>query len=296
MINNTFFMAVDYRTLATKYAPELYYVDTKNSFKSIAPKDMGGLYWRLATSSVPWADVCIQYIVYFKQQQWVPSILVKILERFSGELGKLPGNHPNDYVPIFLYFKNGKPIRAAFDVCHYEVVGVVNIPSRVLPRDGRPKFQVKNFYRGILPLENGTEYTILGGPPTPLSQERLTDWWKGRTSTGSYDNEAKLIIRDKLQNPFQEITTFRDFESKYGDIFHWIFWSAKKEEQPRKRARKVDTDAVTMRAEKRLGEMKKNFSHEDIKALTEFVDQNIFEESRVPEYLVLRGSRKFQRI
>ena len=289
-------MANSYEPLALKFAPEFYFLDTKNPFKNIRSDDMGGLYWRPIPSSVPWADVCIQYVMFFKQQQWVPSILVRILEKFSGELGKLPGNHLNDYVPLFLYFKNERPVRAVFDICHYEVVGVVDNSSGFLPLDGRSKFLVENFYRGLSPLEVVTGYANLPALATPLSPQRLDEWWRGLTYKGFIDFEARFIIKKKFKNPFQDITTFRDYESRYGDIFHWIFWLTKKDYPIQMRGQIIDSDSIASQVEAQMGDVIKQVSHEEIKELVEFVDQNIFKESNVPEYVVLRPGRKFQRV
>ncbi len=278
-------MVTHHETLALQFAPELYYTDTEKSFQNVAPEDMAGLYWRPVKSSVS-SIVCIQYIVYFKQQQWVPSVL----DRFSG---KIPGNHPNDYAPIFLYFKNQKLVRAVFDICHYEAIGIVDTPSEVIPSDEKPKFQLKNFYRGLLPLRKTRGYTLLGAVPVRLSSQRLTDWWNGLTPHGVYNDKAKLIIRKKLENPFSKISTFRDRAGKLGFLFHWIFRSAKEYQE---RGLPTDAGGITSTVEQGMGEKRKYFSREDIKETMEFVENNIFEKSAVPEYLALRGYRKFQRI
>jgi hypothetical protein len=279
-------MAIPHESLALQFAPELYYEETKNPYRNIGPEDMGGVYWRAVPSSVSWADVCIQYIVYFRQQKWVPSVL----SRFSG---KLPGNHLNDYVPLFLYFKKGKPVRVAFDICHYEAVGEINTPSSLLPRHRGPSFQVRNFYRGLLPLKDSTEYSPLGGAPIPLSEERLSLWWEGFISKEIFDEDARLIIKEKLGKPFKKITTFRDRAGKLGFVFHWIFQSAK---EYHVRGLSPDVRALGLQTEKGIGDRMKYFSHEDIEEITEFVDQNIFAESQMPEYLAFRGHRKFGKV
>ena len=142
-------MATHYEHLALKFAPELYYVRTNNALRNIWPQDLGGIYWRAVPSSVRWADVCIQYIVYFTEQRWVSSILDKFLDI-------IPGNHPNDYAPIFLYLRDGKPVRVVFDICHYEAVGAINSPSPVLPLSKGPLLKIKNFYRGFSTLDDCT--------------------------------------------------------------------------------------------------------------------------------------------
>lgn len=278
-------MVTHHEILALKFAPELYYVDTEKPFKNVAPEDMAGLYWRPVKSSVS-SIVCIQYIVYFKQQRWVSSVL----DRFSG---KIPWNHPNDYAPIFLYFKDERLVRAVFDICHYEAIGIVDTPSEVIPSDEKPKFQLKNFYRGLLPLRKTKGYTLLEAVPVSLSSQRLTDWWDGFTPGGVYNDKAKLIIRKKLENPFSKITTFRDRAGKLGFLFHWIFRSAKEYQE---RGLPTDERGMTSTVEQGMGEKRKYFSREDIKETLKFVEKNIFEESAVPEYLALRGYRKFQRI
>jgi hypothetical protein len=266
-------MASRYETLALKFAPELYYKKSESAFENISPEDFGGLYWRLAES--PHDEVCIQYIAYFKQQRWVPGIF----DRFSG---KMPGEHPNDYVPIFCYFKDANPVKATFDICHYEAVGIVDDPEW-LPPDRNPRFHIRKFYRGVLPLKETTGYSLLTCVPRQLSQERLTQWWKGLTPTGSYHEEAKLIIRKKLENPFQEITTFRDSAGKLGFLFDLIFRSALEFDV---RGPPLDAGIVASHVEEHLDN--KQVSHKDI--------EDIIEQSGVQEYLALRGYKRFQKI
>ena len=279
-------MAVPYASLALQFAPELYYEETNNSYRNIAPGDMGGIYWRAVPSSVSWADACIEYIIYFTRQCWVPSIL----DRFSG---KLPGSHPNDYVPLFLYFKKGKPVRVVFDICHYEAVGEINAPSSLLPQNRGPSFQVRNFYRGLLPLEDSTEYAPLGGAPIPLSEERLSLWWEGFISKEIFDEDAQLIIKEKLGKPFKKITTFRDRAGKLGFVFHWIFRSA---EEYNVRGLSPDVRTLGLQAEKGIGDKMEHFSHGDIEEITQFVDKNILLDSQMPEYLALRKHKKVHAI
>jgi len=249
------YTAAKYGSLALKFAPKLYYIDSEKSFENIKPEDIGGLYWRPVESSVDWADVCIQYIVYFKYQHWVPSIF----DKFSG---KLSGKHPNDFAPIFLYLKNEKPVRVVFDICHYEAVGVINIPSPLLPQDKGPQFHIKNFYRGLLPLEDTKGFIPLKVIPHLLGQELLNLWWNGFTSDGTFDEKAKLIIREKLENPFKEITTFRDRPGELGFLFHLLF-------QSKKDGRIIE-----------LGE-EMGFEEGDIKETGEFIDRNILVEPEV---------------
>ena len=209
-------MAVTYEPLARKFAPELYYKERYTRFRGITPSDFEGIYWTAVKSSVPWADVCIQYIIYFKEQQWVPGI-------FDRVFGKLPGNHPNDYAPIFIYFKNEKPVRTVFDICHYEAVGKIDDHSSLLFKDERPKFIVRGFFRGILPLGDDKGCKRLGGNLNFLNEELLTRWWKGITLEGVSGEKAELIIRKKLDNPFQEIKTFRNRSGVLGYLFDMIF-------------------------------------------------------------------------
>ena len=255
-------MAINYEALARTFVPRLYYKKSVIPFEDISPEDMGGMYWRLVETPQHGADFCIQYIAFFYYQHWVPSIL----DRFSG---KLPGEHPNDYVPIFLYFKDGHPEKAVFDVCHYEAVGTVS--SEYLPRNEGPVVTIKNFYRGILPLTNTKGYTLLEGDPVHLDAQQLCEWWKGRTSTGSYHEKAKLIIKEKLENPFQEITTFRDQMGTLGILFDLIF--------------KMYMGNMTVSADPRL------VSEQDFKKIDQFVKENIFEGSQVPPYVVVRDHK-----
>jgi hypothetical protein len=285
-------MESHYETLAFKFAPDLYYLDTQDSFNNIYPEDFRGTYWRIVKSSVSWADVCIQYIIYFKEQHWVPSSLDGILKKLLAEGGKLPWNHPNDYAPIFLYFKNKHPVKAVFDVCHYEAVGMLD--SFIgLPQDTKPKFRIKDFYRGLEPLEKGGEYTYLeeNFVPNLLSQERLESWWEGFTSSGSIVEDARLIIRDKLLNPFQDISTFRDCESKLGFLFDLIFLS-KEEHITKMRGVSEDTETLTSHIEAKIDDMG-NLSPEDIKGVVAFANEHILDNSEVPNYLLRRFKKPY---
>lgn len=285
-------MGSHHETLAFKFAPELYYMDTKDTFKNIYPEDFRGMYWRIVKNSVPWADVCIQYIIYFKEQHWVPSSLDGLLEKLLRVGGKLLGNHPNDFAPIFLYFKDDHPIKAVFDVCHYEAVGMLD-NSIGLPKDEKPKFQIKNFYRGIKPLEKDGKYTYLEESfvPNLLSQERLESWWEGFTSSGSIVKDAKFVIRDKLINPFQEITTFRDYENKLGLLFDLIFRS-EYEYVIRMRGELEDIETVTSEIKAQIDDTG-DLSQEDIKGAVEFADEHILENSEVPDYLLRRFKKPY---
>ena len=276
-------MAVNYEYLALKFAPALYYVKTKNCYRDICPKDMGGVYWRAVPSSVRWADVCIQYIVYFTEQRWVPSILDKFLDI-------MPGNHPNDYAPIFLYFKNGKPVRVVYDICHYEAVGAINSPSPVLPSNKGPVLEIENFYRGFSPMDDCGGYDCLGGAPIQLGEERLSLWWRGFIYQETFDEKARLIIRDKLNNPFKKITTFRDRACRLGFIFQRIFRST---QDCLAKGVVADSERVARKVEKEIGEKLRDFSHSDIKELTGFVNENIFDKPEVLKNLALRRAKMF---
>ena len=276
-------MATHYEHLALKFAPELYYVRTNNALRNIWPQDLGGIYWRAVPSSVRWADVCIQYIVYFTEQRWVSSILDKFLDI-------IPGNHPNDYAPIFLYLRDGKPVRVVFDICHYEAVGAINSPSPVLPLSKGPLLKIKNFYRGFSTLDDCTGHICLGRTLYRLSDDRLSLWRKGFIFKDTYDKEARLIIRDKLENPFKKITTFRDNASRFGFIFQKIFRSTR---DCLVQGTVADSDRVAFEVEEKIGDRLQDFSHADIKELAEFVNDNILHDPKVLKYLALRGARKF---
>lgn len=262
---NIEYMAKKFEDLALKFAPQLYYKESRNPFENISPEDMGGVYWRPIENGEQ-GTVCIQYIVYFAYQHWVPGIL----DKFSG---KLPGEHPNDYVPIFCYFEDEEPVKAIFDICHYEAVGGITGSSELLPQDEGPQFHIRNFYRGLLPLENKKGYEHLEGVPISLSQEHLTEWWNGLTASGSYDNKAELIIRKKLENPFQIIKTFRDRAGTLGLLFDWVFQA---------RTGAVGGLTITRTLEE------EDISQEDFDGIAEFVEEHIFDEPGMSEDFVLR--------
>ncbi len=277
-------MTAEYESLALKYAPELYYEESRNPFQNINPEDMGGLYWHVVERPARGKDVCIQYIAYFKYQHWVPGIF----DRFSG---KLPGEHPNDYVPIFLYIRNEKPVEVIFDICHYEAIGAFTASSPFFSEGKGPRFHVRNFYRGLLPLKSTGGYNLLRAVPTPLYSDRLTQWWKGMTSMGSYHEKAKLIINNKIRNPFQEITTFRDKEGKLGVLFDFIFRSKLDQMTIRGKPQK---QAETVSPDKK--KIEKEFSQQEIKETSQFLEKNILSGLELPDYLVLRGYKKFQMV
>ncbi len=131
---------------------------------------------------------------------------------------------------IFLYLKNKIPVRAVFDICHYEAVGRIDRPSPLLPKNKGPQFQVWRFYRGILPVRDARRYEFLTKELTPLDPHQLKEWWKGVTSEGDCKKEAKFEIIKKLEEPFQEILTFRDSESILGFLIDAYFKARRKEE------------------------------------------------------------------
>lgn len=228
-----------------------------NPFTDISPDDMGGLYYRFVHQA---GAVCIQYIVYFYYQHWVPSIF----DKFSG---KLPGEHPNDYVPIFVYVENETPTKAVFGSCHYEAVGSITASSELLS-DKPPQFHIRNFYRGLLPLGDTRGYSLLKGDPTYLSEEHLTSWWNGQTVDGLYHEKAHLIINEKLKNPFQNIETFRDQKGSLGILFDAIF---------------------RLKAGRGLTVSAAQFFPEDVDSAEALVDECILERPDFLEYVAING-------
>lgn len=274
-------MPNEFESLALRFAPQLYYEKTRKPFGNISPELLGGLYWR-AVENPSEEEICIQYIVFFKYQRWTPSIFDKVLQ-LDKLSGKAPGEHPNDYVPIFLYFKNGKPVKAVFDICHYEAVGEFDTSSKLLPQERGPIFHIKNFYRGLLPLEDTQDKRILRVTPKSLNQEHLTQWWNGCTFEGYYDDKARLIIKEKLENPFQEITTFKDYTSLLGHVFDAIFKTTREFQLVReyyvrgKLKPRITSDISEVK--KHLDNEAKHFSDDNIK--------DILMESGIAEYLLV---------
>lgn len=260
-------MAVAYESLALRFAPTLFYARSVSPFTNIAPEEMGGMYWRAERSG---RTTCIQYITFFRQQHWVPSIL----DKFSG---KIPGNHPNDYIPVFMYFEGETLVDVAFDICHYEAVGHMTPTSSLLPSERGPQFLVKNFYRGLAPLKSSKGHISLGGVPVPLSRERLSAWWNGMTWEGSFNEKAKFIIRKKLINPFEEITTFLDETGALGRFFDRIFQG------------KDNESGVVVREPDR-----REYTPADVQSMREFVNAHIDMDTR--QFLVLPKHRPHQRI
>lgn len=283
-------MTRDYEPLALKCAPELFYMESDISFRDISPEDMKGFYWRAAESSVSWADVCIQYIVYFKQQRWDSSILDKFL-------GKPVGSHPNDFVPIFLYLKDKKPVRVVFDILHYDLVGKIDDPTPYLHKEGGPQFLVLNYYRGLMPLKKVKEYKTLKGNLTLLDSTLLKEWYKGRTFEGGFLKEAEFVIRNKLDNPFQEITTFRDRSDLAGTLIEAVILAFKlrgwprdyeiREQRPGRSSSFIAQEALKyFRSRSVAGKT----GIEDVVELVTFIQNSILGDRRMLEYLVLPES------
>ena len=209
-------MAMNIEELAQKFVPRLFFIKTNKSVDNIKPEYYRGIYWRSVKSAEKWADLCIQYILFFDRQELAPDLAGTFL-------GKFLMTHFNDYAPIFLYLKNETPVRVVFDICHYEAVGKIDCPSPLLPKNEGPQFQVWKFYRGILPVRDARQYEPLTKRLAPLNPHRLNEWWKGLTIEGDYKKEAKFVIIKKLKRPFQEIVTFRDSESVFGLLIDAFF-------------------------------------------------------------------------
>jgi hypothetical protein len=279
-------MTPHYEALAHTYAPQLYYAKTANPFQDIAPDDMGGVYWRLAKNSKKETDFCVQYIVFFYFQRWVPSVL----DKFSG---KLPGEHPNDYVPIFMYFKDNRPVKAVFDICHYEAVGEVTSSSECFPSKEGPVLSIRNFYRGIVPLKDTSGYIRLEKDPVQLDTKQLNEWWKGRTSSGVYNDKARLIIKKKLKNPFQTIKTFRDQSGRLGILFDAIFRISIKEP-----GITISTAPEQLKTQGSRfyfsGELQtiQEVDSKDVVQVAQFVEENILEGNTIPPYVQVRDREK----
>jgi len=284
----TCFMTTDYEPLAIKFAPELYYAETDDPFRNISPEDMGGFYWRAVESPTSSADVCIQYIIYFKQQRWDSSILDKFL-------GRPVGSHPNDFVPIFLFLKDEKPIKAVFDIWHYDLVGEINTSTAFLRKEKGPLFQVKNYYRGLMPVEKVERYESLNDDLELLDRKLLKEWYKGRTFEGNYVEEAKFVIANKLDDPFQRVTTFRDRSGLAGTFiealiytFKWRGWPGI-EIRGRKSGQSLSyivSLAIELGKTQGITDVRK-VKKEDAEKLAEFIRDNILEEPRMLDYLVL---------
>jgi hypothetical protein len=105
-------------------------------------------------------------------------------------------------------------MRIVFDICHYEAVGDIIVSRSAFSSDGKPKFQIKYFYRGLSPLYDFEDYESLSMLGTPLDDERIKYWQEGYTIDGTKHEKAQLVIQDKLNNPFKKITTFRDHASQ----------------------------------------------------------------------------------
>lgn len=290
-------MITHYNSLANKFAPKLYYVKADDPFRNISPELMIGSYWRKVKASVSWADVCIQYITFFKEQIWEKSILDLYLPMSAA-------SHPNDYVPIFLYLKNEKPVRAVFDILHYDIVGEIDNSTTFLHEDKGPQFQVTNFYRGLKPLENIKGYKCLRRNLKFLDRNLLKQWYEGRTLEGNCVEAAKFVIVNKLDNPFQEITTFRDKSSLTGIIIEAVIYVLKLTRLSSIRIRDEGAEWDISSIASKVSELWKaeswekqpeirirDVENENIEELVEFMRDNIFEEPRMLDYLKLPNDK-----
>jgi hypothetical protein len=282
-------MTVDYEPLAIKYAPRLYYKESDSAFRDISPDDLGGFYWRTVDTTVSWADICIQYIGYFKQQRWDFSILDKYLKRQIG-------SHPNDFVPIFLYLKNEKPVKIVFDIWHYDLVGEINDPTPFLHEEGQPQFLVFNYYRGLNPLKKIKGYKILKTDPEVLDQDLLKEWYLGRTCDGDYIEEAKFVIKNKLDSPFQVITTFRDKSDLKGTLIEAVIlafilkgWPDNykvKEQRSGEGLSSIALEALKLHM-RRGAPYNRKPGKEEVEKLAEFIQENVLIDKEMLDYLVL---------
>jgi hypothetical protein len=282
-------MTIDYEPLAIKYAPRLYYKESNSAFRDISPDDLGGFYWRTSDTTVSWADICIQYTGYFKQQRWNFSILDQYLRRQIG-------SHPNDFVPIFLYLKNENPVKIVFDIWHYDLVGEINDPTPFLHEGGQPQFLVFNYYRGLNPLKKIKGYKILKTDPEVLDQDLLKEWYLGRTCDGDYKEEAKFVIKNKLDNPFQVITTFRDKSDLTGTLIEAVIlafilkgWPRDyeiREKRPGEGLSSIALEALKLHM-KGGPAYNKEPGKEDVEKLAEFIQENVLMDKEILDYLVL---------
>ena len=268
--------------LARDFAPELYYVETVVPIRNTEPEDYVGLYWRPVTNPKSAKDLCIQYIAFFKYQHLLPSILCKILNIS-------PGVHPNDYVPIFLYFKSGRLVKAVFDICHYEAIGEINTSFPYFSKDKSPQFQVRWSYRGLKPLklENDEGYKRFDENLILLDKKTLNDWWEGKTHEGTFVKEAEFVIKEKLINPFQNITTFRDHSEVLRYLLDPIFRKMRKESLV-----KVERPLASImlpQIEKRLPSIGERVSEKDLGDLLQFVGEYIVDEPEVLDYVALEN-------
>lgn len=264
--------------LALKFLPDLYYQPTDNPFYTITPHELGGVYWRIVPSTVRWADMCIQYILYFTYQHWAPSILDVLYDH-------LPGTHPNDFAPIFIYVKDEKMVRIVFDICHYEVVGDININGSIFLPHMRPAFQVKYFYRGFSPCVDPEILSPLFYRGIPLDDDRIIYWQDGYTVKGSIHEKAKLVIQDKLKYPFKKITTFRDHASRAGFIFHCIFNSSIR--YPMSQIPN-NIEEITAQVEQTIQKKGIECGHEDLKNVITFVNEEMLSTPEIERSLACR--------
>ena len=176
-------------------------------------------------------------------------------------------------------------VRIVFDICHYEAVGAIKISESAFPPDEKPRFQVKYFYRGLYPLFDPSHLNSLPIRGIPLDIHRINYWQDGYTIDGTKHEEAKLVIRDKLENPFKKITTFRDNASRLGFIFHCIFNSSK---QYPVSDISDNIEGITTEVEHTIHEKKLWYSHKDLVTATKFVYEEILSNPEVERTLACR--------
>jgi hypothetical protein len=277
------------RKLAHDFAPELYYVETAVPLRNTEPEDYVGLYWREITNPKSEKDLCIQYIAFFKYQHLIPSILCKILNIS-------PGVHPNDYVPIFLYFKHQKLIKAVFDICHYEAIGEIDTSFPYFSKEKSPQFQIKWSYRGLKPLrlKNDEEFKRFNENLNSLDEKTLNDWWDGKTLQGSRKKEAEFVIKEKLINPFQNITTFRDHSEILGHLLDAIFRVMRKEKVLI--AERSLASTILPQIKSKSPNIGERVNEKDLEDLVQFVGEYIVDELEVLDYVAVKNQTIWTRI
>jgi hypothetical protein len=275
--------------LAHDFAPELYYVETVVPLQNTEPEDYVGLYWREVANPKSEKDLCIQYIAFFRYQHLIPNIVCKILNIS-------PGVHPNDYVPIFLYFREKRPVKAVFDICHYEAIGEIDTSFPYFSREKGPQFQVRWSYRGLKPLRirNDRGYKRFNETLSFLDKKTLNDWWEGRTLEGTHEKEAEFVIRQKLINPFQDITTFRDHSEVLGYLFDAIFRVMRKEKVLK--AERLLASPKLARIKGKSLNIGQRVSEKDLEDLVQFVGKCIIDEPEVLNYVTIENQRLWTRI
>ena len=147
------------------------YVPVVAEYQARDPAELETIYYRIVKR--PNAESCIQYLYYWNFQVFPP--------------------HSYDYEPIYVYFRDGRLDHVAFDFFHYDAL-IVSFATA---------FQICGLWHAFGAIEQ-TPKAHLDRPIMRLDNAILCKWYNRPHP------ESRLVIRQKLTDPWLVRSTFRD--------------------------------------------------------------------------------------